>query len=58
MTAPRPLRLDDSLSLLLRGYGFGAHVWRRARAGARAVPFRLLGRDALLVRGADRKSVV
>ncbi|WP_125132527.1 cytochrome P450 [Microbacterium sp. 10M-3C3] len=53
MTAPRPLRLDDSLSLLLRGYGFGAHVWRRARAGARAVPFRLLGRDALLVRGAE-----
>ena len=45
--------IDDSLSLLTRGYGFGAHIWRRTRAGARAVPFRLLGRPALLVRGAE-----
>ncbi|WP_430647965.1 cytochrome P450 [Agromyces sp. GXS1127] len=44
---------DDSISLLTRGYGFGAHLWRRARPGARAVPFRLLGREALLVRGAE-----
>lgn len=44
---------DDSLSLLTRGYGFGARIWRRARADARAVPLRLLGRDALLVRGAE-----
>jgi fatty-acid peroxygenase len=49
---PAPLR-DDSLSLLIRGYGFGAHVWRRAGRGARAVPFRLLGRPALLVRGEE-----
>ncbi|MGP3535356.1 cytochrome P450 [Microbacterium sp. RD1] len=52
MAFPAALR-DDSLSLLIRGYGFGAHIWRRARAGARAVPFRLLGRDALLVRGSE-----
>lgn len=44
---------EDSPSLLIRGYGFGAHVWKRARSGARAVPLRLLGRDALLIRGAD-----
>jgi len=44
---------DDSLSLLTRGYDFGAHLWRRARPGARAVPLVLLGRDALLVRGPD-----
>lgn len=44
---------DDSLSLMTRGYGFGAHIWSRARAQARAVPLRLLGREALLVRGSD-----
>lgn len=44
---------DDALTLLTRGYGFGAHVWRRTRDGARAVPLRLLGRDALFVRGAE-----
>ncbi|MCK6066885.1 MULTISPECIES: cytochrome P450 [Microbacterium] len=48
-----PLLHDDSVSLLTRGYGFGSHIWRRARRGARAVPFRLLGRDALLVRGGE-----
>lgn len=47
------MALDDSLSLLTRGYGFGAHLWRRTRPGARAVRFRLLGRPALLVRGAE-----
>ncbi|MBT1546874.1 cytochrome P450 [Curtobacterium aurantiacum] len=47
------MALDDSLSLLTRGYGFGAHLWRRTRPGARAVGFRLLGRPALLVRGAE-----
>ncbi|PZE39668.1 cytochrome P450 [Curtobacterium sp. MCPF17_031] len=45
--------VDDSPSLLTRGYGFGAHVWRRAADGARAVPMRFLLRDALLVRGAE-----
>ncbi|GAB2549111.1 cytochrome P450 [Leucobacter ruminantium] len=44
---------DDSLSLLTRGYGFGAHIWDRVGAGARSAPLRLLGREALLVRGAD-----
>ncbi|MFS0894486.1 cytochrome P450 [Microbacterium sp. 179-I 3D3 NHS] len=51
-TAPHPLT-EESPQLLLRGYGFGEHLWRRARDGARAVPMRLLGRDALLVRGAE-----
>lgn len=44
---------DDSISILTRGYDFGAHIWERTRAGARSVPMRLLGKDALLVRGAD-----
>ena len=50
---PLALLRDDSLSLLVRGYGFGAHLWRRADRGARAVPFRLLGREALFVRGEE-----
>lgn len=50
----RPALLkDDSLSVLLHGYDFGARVWRRARPGARSAPMRLLGRDAMLVRGAE-----
>jgi fatty-acid peroxygenase len=48
---------DESLSLLTRGYGFGAHLWRRRPAGARAVPLRLLGDEALLVRGEDAVSL-
>lgn len=46
-------RRDDSLSVLTHGYGFAPRIWRRRHAGARAVPFRLLGDSALLVRGAD-----
>ncbi|MEV8339511.1 cytochrome P450 [Leucobacter sp. NPDC077196] len=38
---------------MTRGYGFGAAIWERAHAGARAVPMRLLGRPALLVRGVE-----
>ncbi len=53
MASPSTLIRDDSLSLLLRGYGFGAHLWRRADRGARAMTFRLLGREALLVRGEE-----
>ncbi|ROS23526.1 fatty-acid peroxygenase [Rathayibacter sp. PhB127] len=53
MTSQTTVLRDDSLSLLTRGYGFGARIWRRARPDARAVPLRLLGRDALLVRGAE-----
>lgn len=49
----RRLLRDDSLSLLTRGYGFGAHIWKRTTAGARAVPMRLLGDQTLLVRGAE-----
>jgi len=52
-SAPVALLRDDSLSLLLHGYGFGARLWAGTRDGARAVPLRLLGRDALLVRGAE-----
>lgn len=44
---------DDSVSVLARGYGFGAHIWERARKDARSVPMRLLGRRALLVRGEE-----
>ena len=48
-----PITVDDSLSLLTRGYDFGASIWRRVERGARSAPMRLLGRDALLVRGVD-----
>ncbi|PZE91930.1 cytochrome P450 [Curtobacterium sp. MCBD17_008] len=47
------MAIDDSVSLLTRGYGFGAHIWRRASDGARAVPMRFLFKDALLVRGSE-----
>lgn len=43
---------DDAPSLLTRGYGFGDRIWRRVRDSARSAPMRLLGRDAILVRGA------
>ena len=42
---------DDSLAVLVHGYDFGDRIWRRVRDGARSAPLRLLGRDALLVRG-------
>jgi len=44
---------DDSPLLLLRGYDFAAHMWSRVRDDARAAPMRLLGRDAILVRGEE-----
>lgn len=56
MDTPRARRgplTDDAIGLLTRGYDVGAHIWRRARDGARAAPMRLLGRDAVLVRGAE-----
>ncbi len=53
MPSPKTLLRDDSLSLLTRGYGFGSHLWRRARPDARATRFRLLGREALFVRGGE-----
>jgi fatty-acid peroxygenase len=48
---------DDSLSILTRGYDFGARIWTRVRPGGRAAPMGLLGKDALLVRGADGVSL-
>ncbi|MCP2635545.1 cytochrome P450 [Microbacterium sp. HD4P20] len=45
--------VDDSLSLLAHGYDVGARIWRRARDGARSAPMRLLGKDAMLVRGVE-----
>lgn len=44
---------DDSISLLVRGYDFGARIWRRVRAGARSAPMRLLGDEAIFIRGAE-----
>jgi len=44
---------DDAPILLTRGYGFGKRIWSRVRLGARAAPMRLLGDEALLVRGAE-----
>lgn len=44
---------DESIDILLRGYDFTTPIWRRARANARAVPMRLLGKDTLLVRGPE-----
>lgn len=44
---------DDAPTLLTRGYGFGPRIWRRVRAGARSAPMRLLGSDAVFVRGVE-----
>lgn len=54
MTPPIAPRLfaDDAPTLLTHGYGFAERIWRRAREGARSAPLRLLGHDAMLVRGA------
>ncbi|WP_460795517.1 hypothetical protein [Microbacterium sp. GXF0217] len=49
----RNLLHDDSLFLLLRGYDFAERIWERVSPGSRAAPMRLLGDDALLVRGAE-----
>lgn len=52
LTALREALHDDAPSLLTRGYGFGERIWQRVREGARSAPMRLLGREAMLVRGA------
>ena len=44
---------DDAPMLLTRGYDFGSRIWRRARPGARSAPMRLLGSDAVFVRGVE-----
>ncbi|MFD5214905.1 cytochrome P450 [Microbacterium sp. NPDC058345] len=44
---------DDSPLLLIRGYDFASHIWSRVQEGARSAPMRLLGRDAILVRGSE-----
>jgi len=46
-------KIDESVRILTRGYDFADGVWRRVRDAARAAPMRLLGKRALLVRGAD-----
>lgn len=52
-TFHRPMWRDDSLALLLRGYRFADHIWRRVPQDARSAPLRLMFRPALLVRGAE-----
>ena len=47
------LAQDDAPTLLTRGYGFGARIWRRVPPGARSAPMRLLGSDAVFVRGVE-----
>jgi len=49
---PNPLK-DDGLLILTRGYDAGAEIWKRVRAGARAAPMRVLGDDAIFVRGKE-----
>ncbi|MFB7250685.1 cytochrome P450 [Microbacterium sp. NPDC056234] len=44
---------DDAPSLLLRGYDFAERIWERVAPGSRSAPMRLLGDDALLVRGSE-----
>ena len=43
---------DDAPALLTRGYDFGERIWRRTHPGAHSAPLRLLGSEAMLVRGA------
>jgi len=47
------LARDDAPALLTRGYGFGPRIWRRVGRGARSAPLRLLGTDAVFVRGVE-----
>lgn len=49
---PAVLR-DDAPTLLTRGYGFASRIWRRVPYGARSAPMRLLGDEAVLVRGVE-----
>ncbi|KAA9090063.1 cytochrome P450 [Microbacterium radiodurans] len=44
---------DDSATLLTRGYGFGERIWHRVGSGARSAPLGLLGKPAMLTRGAE-----
>ncbi|WJL96936.1 cytochrome P450 [Microbacterium sp. ET2] len=45
--------MDDAIGLLTRGYRLSSHIWQRVEPGRRAAPMTLLGRDAILVRGAE-----
>jgi fatty-acid peroxygenase len=47
------VKMDASVAILTRGYDFGTRLWGRATQSARAVSIRLLGKDALLVRGSE-----
>jgi hypothetical protein len=44
---------EDAPSILLRGYDVESHIWKRARSEARAAPMRLLGQNAMFVRGTE-----
>lgn len=44
---------DDAPRVFVHGYDLGARIWARVRDGARGAPMRLLGRRAMLVRGAE-----
>jgi len=44
---------DDAPSILMHGYDFGARIWQRVHDGARLAPMRLLGDEAIFVRGAE-----
>jgi fatty-acid peroxygenase len=44
---------DDAPFVLTHGYGFGKRIWRRVEHGARSAPMRLLGHDAVFVRGVE-----
>lgn len=44
---------DQTIPFLTHGYDFGDRIWRRVPDGARSAPMRLLGGEALFVRGGD-----
>jgi fatty-acid peroxygenase len=51
--ALRALATDDAPFILTRGYGFGERIWQRVPQDARSAPMRMLGHDAVLVRGVE-----
>lgn len=53
LQALRALSADDAPFVLIRGYDFGKRIWNRVEPGARAAPMRMLGHDAVFVRGEE-----
>lgn len=45
--------MDDALGLIAYGYRLSERVWSRVNRGSRAAPMRLLGSDAILIRGSE-----